>query len=148
MQKERSVAPRRRSEKKEKPSYLRKAFKGGIVGLIVTIICVLIFAILVKQFKFSDGVISAANQVIKVLSILIAAYLAACNATEKKVLAGALAGVIFVVLGYLTFSLIESQFGKFSLLVADIAMGAVIGMLAGMIVAKLFTNKKAAKSKK
>lgn len=145
MQKDRSVAPRRRSENKGKPSYLRKAFKGGITGLIVTIVSVLIFAILVKQFKLSDGVISAVNQMIKVMSILIAAYLAACNAPEKKVLAGTLAGVIFVVLGYLTFSLIESQFGKVTLLVADIAMGAVIGMLAAMIVTKLFANKKSKK---
>ena len=89
-----------------------KALKGGILGLVITIMSILAFAILVKKFGISDEVISAVNQAVKVASIFMAAYASSKNSTQRQILTGAAAGCMYVLLGYLTFSLIQSSSGR------------------------------------
>ena len=139
MQSSRAAAKTRGKGTAGKMKTARKSFKGAVLGLIITIMSVLVFAIIVKQFGLSDQAISAINQGIKVVSIFISAFAASKSAEEGRILAGILAGGIYVVLGYLTFSLIESRFGDPGLLLADLAMGVVIGMLTAMIFTKMFS---------
>ncbi len=117
-----------------------KALKGGILGLVITIMSILAFAILVKKFGISDEVISAVNQAVKVASIFMAAYASSKNSTQRQILTGAAAGCMYVLLGYLTFSLIQSSWGDVTLLLADLAMGAVVGMLTAMIFARILKS--------
>ena len=133
------------SKKKTKgktTTFIKKSIKGAIIGLILTILSVLIFAVMVKQFGLSDGVIAVVNQTVKVISIFVAAFLASRNTDDAKVIAGTMAGVLFVIFGYLVFSLVDSNWGRISVLLADLAMGAVIGMLTAMIFSKLFSSDK------
>ena len=60
-----------------------KALKGVILGLVITIMSILAFAILVKKFGISDEVISAVNQAVKVASIFMAAYASSKNSTQR-----------------------------------------------------------------
>lgn len=117
-----------------------KALKGGILGLVITIMSILAFAIMVKKFGISDEVISAVNQAVKVASIFMAAYASSKNSTQRQILTGAAAGCMYVLLGYLTFSLIQSSWGDVTLLLADLAMGAVVGMLTAMIFARILKS--------
>lgn len=117
-----------------------KALKGGILGLVITIMSILAFAILVKKFGISDEVISAVNQAVKVASIFMAAYASSKNSTRRQILTGAAAGCMYVLLGYLTFSLIQSSWGDVTLLLADLAMGAVVGMLTAMIFTRILKS--------
>ena len=70
------AAVQKRSAGSAKPA-IGKAIKGAIFGLIVTILSVLVLAIVVKQFGLSDEAISAINHAVKVLSIFVAAFIAA-----------------------------------------------------------------------
>ena len=72
--------------------YKRQALKGGILGLVITIMSILAFAIMVKKFGISDEVISAVNQAVKVASIFMAAYASSKNSTQRQILTGAAAG--------------------------------------------------------
>lgn len=119
-----------------------KAVKGAIFGLIVTVLSVLVLAIIVKQFGLSDGAIAAINQAVKVVAIFITAFIATSGAEQNKILTGALAGALYVLFGFGAFSLIEGQWGSFSQLLADLAMGVVIGMLTAMIFSKIFVKQK------
>ena len=118
-----------------------KAVKGAIFGLIVTVLSVLVLAI-IKQFGLSDGAIAAVNQAVKVVAIFITAFIATSGAEQNKILTGALAGALYVLFGFGAFSLIEGQWGSFSQLLADLAMGVVIGMLTAMIFSKIFVKQK------
>lgn len=140
MQRVKSIS--KKKTKANKTPIIRKSLKGAIMGLLFTILSVLIFAVIVKQFGLGDRVISVVNQALKVVSIFIAAFLASRNAQDAKVMAGIVAGVLFVIFGYLIFSLIDSQWGRVSVLLADLVMGAVIGMLTAMIFTKLFSSDK------
>lgn len=109
------------------------SIKGAIYALILTVICVLALALAVKQLGLADSAISTINQIIKIGSILIGA-LVACKLEGKfGVAAAAMAGALYVVLGYLTFSLIEGSVGDIGLLFADLVMAVIIAALCAMI---------------
>ena len=129
---------RRATEKQS--GLILKALKGGILGLVITIMSILAFAILVKKFGISDEMISAVNQAVKVASIFMAAYVSSKNSMQHQILTGAAAGCMYVLLGYLTFSLIQSSWGDVTLLLADLAMGAVVGMLTAMIFTRILKS--------
>ena len=111
-----------------------KAVKGAIFGLIVTVVLsVLVLAIIVKQFGLSDEAIAAVNQAVKVIAILSQPLSQPATWMAIKSSRAALRGALYVLLGFGVFSLIEGQWGSITQLLADLAMGLVIGMLTAMI---------------
>ena len=134
--------------KRKKKQYEFKSLKGAVLALLITVFCVLVLALVVKGTSISDETISALNQAIKIISIFAGAIVASRGATERHALAGGLAGGIYIVLGYLTFSLIEGRFGDILMLFADLAMGVIIGMLTGIIFGKLLGKKEQPMAKK
>lgn len=122
--------------RKRKQNELRP-LKGAILALMITIFSVLILAIVVKNTDMPDETITVMNQVIKIISIFAGAFVASRGIENGHMSAGALAGGIYIVLGYLIFSLLEGRFGDILLLFADLAMGTLIGMLTGIIFGRL-----------
>ncbi len=116
---------------------IMRSIKGAIMGLIFSVICVLLFALIVKQTDVSAEIISAVNQIIKVCAIFMSACIATKNLQEFKLIAGAATGSAYVVLAYLVFSLVEGQFGDVLIMFADLAMGVAIGLLTAAIFGKL-----------
>ena len=133
---------RRKHASPEKNNLALRTLKGAVAGLIVTVAAVLVLALIVKQTNMSDEAISAVNQVIKVASIFVAALIASRGLFERSMVAGGMAGIVYVVLGYLIFALIEGRFGDILLMFADLAMGLVIGLLTGFIFGKLLGKDK------
>ena len=131
---------------KNNKNIIFRVLKGSVLGLVFTVLAVLIIALVIKKSDISDEMISAFNQIIKIISIFIASYAAVKGLTEQYVLHGTLAGCIYVVLGFLIFSLIEGKFGDIKLLLLDIVMGSVIGMITSIIFGKLLNNKKTSSS--
>ena len=74
--------------------------KGCIGGIIFTIAAVLIFAYLLKSMSLSDGVIAPVNEGIKMIAVLLTAYLATKKAGGPAWLIGALSGVVYMALGF------------------------------------------------
>ena len=111
--------------------------KGAFLALLITVFCVLILAVIVKNTEISDETITVINQGIKILSIFAGAFLASRGIAKGHFAAGALSGGVYIVLGYLTFSLLEGRFGDILLMFADLAMGVIIGGLTGIIFGKL-----------
>ena len=120
---------------------LMNGIKGAVWGLIVSVASVLVFAIIVKQTGVEENVISAVNQIVKTVSIFVAALMSVKCRGEKKLLTGMLGGAIYVVLSYLVFSLIEGAFGEPTLLLADLALGIVVGLLVAILLGKRFLAK-------
>lgn len=125
--------------KRKEKHYEPKALKGAVFALLITVFCVLILALVVKNAEISDETITMLNQAIKIISIFAGALVATRGLKKGHLGAGALAGGIYIVLGYLTFSLIQGRFGDILLFFADLAMGVVIGMLTGIIFGRLLS---------
>ena len=125
-----------RRQKQGRKELILQALKGAVMGLIVTIVGVLIFAVIIKESGAEDQLVSAVNQILKVVSIFIAAWIGTRSLTQGQIPAGILAGVAYVLLGTL---------GDIPMLLADVAMAAVIGMLTALIFSKLGISKKTPK---
>jgi uncharacterized membrane protein len=57
-------------------------------------------------------------------------------------------GIMYMLLSYLIFSLIEGMFGNIALLFSDLLMGLLIGMVFAIIAANFLGGSRRAKAKK
>lgn len=131
----------RKIDKQQRKSIIVNAIKGMLIAMIFTIAAILIFALIIKEANVADNVINPVNQVIKILGILIAAFFATRKCVEKHWLTGGLAGALYIVFGYLVFSLVEGRFGNLLMLLSDFLMAIVIGMVFSIILKQLFKKK-------
>ena len=84
----------------------------------------------------ANEAISVINQIVKTLSIVVAAFIAVRSAGDKKIQSGVWGGLLYVLLSYGIFSLVEGALGDPLVLLTDAVMGIVIGLLLGIIFGK------------
>ncbi len=107
--------------------------KGVFWALTVSLLCVLIFAFIIKFTNISESAIMPINQVIKVLSILVGCFVASKKIKNNGWLWGLIIGVVYTLLAFLVFSILDGEF-RFTLsLLNDLVFGAVLGLISGII---------------
>lgn len=112
--------------------YVFEIVKANIIALIVALVGVLISALIVKFFTISDSAIPIINQVIKSVAVFVG-----CIVSLKKPnngwLRGLICGFIFACMSYVVFSALDGKFVFGLSLLNDCVLGAVSGMLSGII---------------
>ena len=107
--------------------------KGVFWALTVSLLCVLIFAFIIKFTNISESAIMPINQVIKVLSILVGCWVASKKIKSNGWLWGLIIGAIYTLLAFVVFSILDGEF-RFTLsLLNDLVFGAVLGLISGII---------------
>ncbi len=109
------------------------SIKGILAAIIFTAAAFLILALLLKTGAMGEGAVAPLTQVVKVLAILLAAFLTVRKEEKLVWLKGGAAGGVFMLLGWLISSLIVNEFGSAAVLFADIAMGLIIGGITGLL---------------
>lgn len=127
---------RRRSARYRKPLW-QQILRGLLTAIGVTLVCVLLFALLMQWLKPSDGVIRIVNQVIKLGSIFAGAWVAIGRGGENGLLIGALVGLAYMLLGVALYALLSGQQLAFTAYLSDVAMGVAGGGIAGAIISGL-----------
>ncbi len=109
----------------------KQVLRGVITAVLITLACVLIFALLLDVTGMSESVIRPVNQFIKVLSVFAGTVLFVKG--EKGWLKGLLIGLISSLLSSLLFGLISggASFGLSMLI--DVLFGAAMGVISGVI---------------
>ena len=110
--------------------------KGVLAAVAFTIIAVLIFAVILKSSPEAESAIPAFNVIIKILSVVLGSFFA-LKTKDKGWLRGLLTGVGYMVLGFLVFSLIDGNFTISWGFLLDLALGAIVGAIAGIILVNL-----------
>lgn len=119
-----------------------RGIKGAIYALILTIVVILVFAVIIKQAEVEASFISVVNQVIKIVCIILSAFIASKHMENgMAAAAGAVSGIIYILVGFLVFSMIEGNMGDLAMLGADAVMALIIGGVAGIALSK-FTKTK------
>ena len=127
--------PLRRRAARNRKTIWRRLFNGLMTAIGVTLLCVLLFALLMQWLKSSDNVIRIINQIIKLGSIFAGVYVAVGRSGENGLLLGAGVGLAYMLLGVLLYALISGQHLPWTAYLSDIAMGIAGGGIAGAIVA-------------
>lgn len=109
----------------------------------LTIVLILLLALGLKMGILKDGAIPVANQIIKVLGILVAAYLSTRRPGAHQWFRGMLGGVFYIVVGFIVFSIAAGGFELTTAILVDIVMGAAVGALAALLLGKKAEPKKA-----
>jgi len=107
--------------------------KGALIGVVFSTIAVLIFALIIKGGNISEGVIPVVNQIIKIIAIFVSAWFAVSAILEKGWLFGAIAGLLFVLIGFALFSIIDGSLSPAGSLFGDILTGLIAGAVSGML---------------
>lgn len=114
--------------------------KGVIVALCVSLVGILIFAFLLRFTSISDKIIAPVNQVIKGVSIFLGVFIGLKKHKEMGLLNGLFIGLLFTILAFLVFSLLDGAFCFDKTLLNDIIFGSIIGAICGIICVNLKKN--------
>ena len=120
----------------------KAALKGTLISMVFTVAVTLLFALVIKETGMKDNTISIINQVVKIGGIILASFFAVKGMQEKQWLVGGIAGILFIIVSYLIFSLIEGVFGSVAVLFSNLLMGLLIGLVFAIIVANFFGSGK------
>ena len=118
---------------KTKTETILAIVKGAFWGVAFSLLCILIFAFILKYTNISEGVIQPVNQVIKGLSLLIACFVTSRQVNKNGWLVGLLVGLLYTLLTYIVFSILNGGFSFGLPLLFDTLFGTIGGMIAGII---------------
>ena len=114
---------------------LGQIFKGVVIGILITLVSVLIFAFILSVANLSDKVIKPTNQFIKTLSVLFAVLLSVREG--KFLIKGGLIGLLTAFFTVLLFTLIAGSNITFLAIVIDLAFGFLTGLISGALISKI-----------
>lgn len=128
-----SVTTTAMHEKENNKSLISGTIKGSLFAVAVSLIGILIFAFVIKLTSVSDGLISPVNQAIKGMSVLMGCFYAFKQTKSNGLIKGILIGVIYTILSFMIFSLLNGQINLTKTLFNDTLFGAIIGAISGVI---------------
>ncbi len=120
-------------EEKKDASVFLSVVKGSIIALIFSLVGILIFAFCLKFTSLSDKLITPINEVIKGLSILLGVMFGLRKLRKMGLVSGLLIGLIYTLVAFVTFSLLNGGFVFDMTLVYDVIFGSLIGGICGII---------------
>ncbi len=114
-----------------KSGFFAEILKGAGIAFLFTFVFVAIFALVLRAATLSSLAVKAVNQFIKAISLFIGCFFSLRS--EKGLIKGALAGLLWAALVYAAFALFgRGGFGAFAV-IADFVFAAIIGGLSGII---------------
>ena len=124
-----------------KKHYILEIVKAVITAVVISLAAILILGFIIRAASVGTDALPIINQVVKGIAILVACLIS-LKLPKNGWLRGIVVGLIYVFLAYIIFSLIDgAQFRMDISFLNDIAVGAVSGLLSG-IIATLIRKKK------
>lgn len=117
---------KRRSARPDSGAYVLLTFRAALLSCILTAVLVLLLAFTLKWEWIRTEQIHIVNTIIKTLSAGVAGLLCARQIGSRVWLFAGCAGVLYMMLSYVVFSLIERSFSVTAAFASDILMGFVV----------------------
>lgn len=117
----------------EKNNILLNGLKGSMLSVCVSLVLILIFAFVIKLTSMSDTLIKPINQIIKVVSIFFGTLFIVKKVNQKGLITGAIVGLLYSILAFVVFSILNGGFSFDITLLIDILFGAISGAICGII---------------
>ena len=122
------------SERKTKEdSNFVRIIKGSILSIILTIICVLIFSLILAYTNIPEKTMIPVITAVTAISILAGSIISVSKIEKKGIINGALVGLIYILTIYIISSIAKGNFGITINSIILIASAIIAGMLGGII---------------
>lgn len=115
--------------------------KAIFLGIVVSLIGLLAFALVMKFVILSDNVISAVNQGIKAVSLFVAIKYLTKFYTDKLIVRSLVIGLLYSIFAYLIFSILNGHFAFNMGTLTDILFAIITAFICGIIIKLLFNRK-------
>ena len=129
-------------EKSKKSGAILAIIKSCLFGLIVTLIGTVILAVILKFADIPNKIVSYLNDIIKAVSLFVVVLFLKKSSSDKLLLRAVIAGVVYWVLSFIIFSVLNGGF-SFDLSILFDLLFAIIVSVVATIMFKL-TSKKTA----
>ena len=120
-----------------KKNVFLQILKGAFFAVSISLVCILIFALIIKFTNINEKWILPINQIIKVVSIFFGVKHSFGANRENGFLKGLVIGIIYTILAYLIFSILARQFSFTLNSLTDMLFGGLIGGISGIIAVNL-----------
>ena len=114
-----------------------RVLKGVMAAAVVTLVGILILSFAVMLRGIGENTIQILNQAIKVISILSGVWISVGRGGEKGLVSGAVVGILYILIGYGLYSVIDGTQASASVMAIEETAGALIGGLAGVVLANM-----------
>ena len=121
----------------ERVALLLRILKGVLAAALISLVLMVLLALIVVYAQPGDSLITAVNQVIKLLSLFLGVLVCVGPGGRRGFLLGAAVGLCYMALGYGLYCLLDDTMLTFAMLALEFSMGAVLGALFGALVANL-----------
>ena len=115
----------------------RAITRGILHSVILSLVLVFLFALVILLAGLPSGTINPGAQVIKIISIFWGVAVAMRGIDRRGWIFGALVGLLYTVIIFFIFSIISTDFGITSGLLADGLFACVLGAFSAMILKTL-----------
>ncbi|MDE6189539.1 MAG: TIGR04086 family membrane protein [Clostridia bacterium] len=115
-------------------------FKGVLFSVIISLLAVIIFAVVVKFANLSQKAVQIVNIFLRIISIFFGTLLA-IKSGKQGLFKGSVIGLLFILISYLVFSLINGSFAVNPLTAFDIIFCLAAGLLSGIFTVNVRKNK-------
>ena len=112
---------------------IKNIFKGIGISIIFTIICLLIFSLILAYTNIREETIRPVIIIVTGISILIGSSIGNINIKKNGILNGGLVGGGYILILYLISSLLNVRFSLNMQSIIMIIVGIVFGILGGII---------------
>jgi putative membrane protein (TIGR04086 family) len=130
--------------KRRRVQAARALIRGVLAAAAITLIGMLILSAAIIFVGMSDGLLRAMNQLLKVASVALGAYLGVGRGGERGLVTGAGIGGVYAVLGYALYALLGENGFQVPELLGELLLSVAAGATAGAVFANLKPSRKSA----
>ena len=121
------------TKKLKNNTILMCTFKGSLIATMVSLVCILFFAFVIKLFGITDNFLKPINQIIKAISILLGVCFGLKTNKHNGLVTGVLIGLVYTIFAFVVFSALNGSFSFDKTILNDVLFGGITGAICGVI---------------
>ncbi|MGI6113319.1 MAG: TIGR04086 family membrane protein [Mahellales bacterium] len=107
--------------------------RAAVLGIILSLICFVIFALILNASQIKETIIPSVIQVVKIASIAVASIYGVRKIKTRGWLVGAVTGILYIVLAMVINSFFTDGALSIKIVFSDIILGLIVGAIGGII---------------
>jgi len=128
--------PRKRS------AVLKSLLLGLLAAVLFSLAAMLALAAVLVYFHPGDQLVTALNQVIKVIAIVLGACAAVSRGSERGFATGLTLALVYMVLGYALYIVLGGAQFSFSAFLGELLLGSAVGAVTGAVRANMLPRRR------
>ena len=119
--------------KKLNLNLIASILKSSLIGVVVSILLVLLFAFVLKFVDLNPSMISLIDQIIKVLSIIVSVLVINRQDGENLLIKALLVGAMYSIITFVVFSILNGGINFSIAILTDIIFSALVGGVSAIL---------------